>query len=261
VGHLRTATLVALASSMPLLGSCAPHPSATVPAPQGPALATEADKTLYALGVLLGKNVQDLHLGDSQIELVALGLADQAQDRPARVDMAIYAGKAQQWGNARRDQLIAASAAERRAQDRPFEEAAARESGARMLPDGAILRTLVTGRGEGPSPSDRVRISYEARLADGTVFDTTAKHSGEARLALNEALPCMKEALLQMRAAETVQLVCPAALAYGDPGRPPKVPGGATVVFKLSLLEVNPEEAPPARQRTRPEPAKPGPSR
>jgi len=220
-------------------------------------LATEDEKTLYALGALLGKNLQDLHLSESQTKLVQLGLADQGLGRPSRVDMALYAGRAQQWGTVRRNQLTTAAAAERRAKDRPVEEAAAREPAARMLPDGAVLKTLVPGHGERPRPTDRVRISYQARLADGTVFDTSDRHGGEARVALNEALPCMKEALLEMSISETVQLVCPAASAYGDPGRPPNVPGGATVVFELKLIEINPKEVAPAKQRPRPEPDRP----
>ena len=32
--------------------------------------------------------------------------------------------------------------------------------------------------------------------------------------------------------------VCPAAIAYGIAGRPPQIPGGATLVFEVELLSV-----------------------
>jgi FKBP-type peptidyl-prolyl cis-trans isomerase FkpA len=34
------------------------------------------------------------------------------------------------------------------------------------------------------------------------------------------------------------KLVCPSEIAYGDRGRPPVVPGGATLVFEVELLDV-----------------------
>jgi FKBP-type peptidyl-prolyl cis-trans isomerase FkpA len=35
-------------------------------------------------------------------------------------------------------------------------------------------------------------------------------------------------------------LVCPSEIAYGDMGRPPSIPGGATLVFEIELLEIVP---------------------
>ena len=37
---------------------------------------------------------------------------------------------------------------------------------------------------------------------------------------------------------ETARLVCPSDVAYGDGGRPPKIPGGATLVFEVELVEI-----------------------
>ncbi len=225
------------------------------PAAAAPTLESEDDKTLYALGALLGKNIQDLHVTPAELQRVQEGLGDQALGEPARVDMGVYTAKAQQWGSQRRNRLVAAAAAERREKDLPFERAAARDTAARPLPGGAVLKTLVSGSGERPKPTDRVRISYEGRLVDGTVFDSTAKRGGEARVAMNELLPCLREGLEAMQLAETAELVCPASLAYGDPGHPPGVPGGAEIVFKVSLLEINPKLAPPGpKPRPKPEP-------
>ena len=37
---------------------------------------------------------------------------------------------------------------------------------------------------------------------------------------------------------EKARFVCPSEIAYGDQGRPPTIPGGATLVFEVELLEV-----------------------
>jgi len=42
-----------------------------------------------------------------------------------------------------------------------------------------------------------------------------------------------------MKTGGKSQLVCPSAIAYGDAGSPPVIPGGATLVFEIELLGVN----------------------
>ena len=44
--------------------------------------------------------------------------------------------------------------------------------------------------------------------------------------------------LQKMKVGEKAQLTCPSEAAYGDQGHPPTIPGGATLVFDVELLEV-----------------------
>ncbi len=46
------------------------------------------------------------------------------------------------------------------------------------------------------------------------------------------------EGVQKMKAGGKAQLVCPSDIAYGDQGHPPDIPGGATLVFEVELLEV-----------------------
>ncbi len=41
-----------------------------------------------------------------------------------------------------------------------------------------------------------------------------------------------------MKVGGKAQLTCPSKIAYGDQGRPPKIPGGAVLVFEVELLEI-----------------------
>ena len=54
-------------------------------------LKTDQDKTLYAMGLILGRQVAPLNLSKAELAIVAQGLADQATGAKAQVEL-------EQWG-------------------------------------------------------------------------------------------------------------------------------------------------------------------
>jgi FKBP-type peptidyl-prolyl cis-trans isomerase FkpA len=120
-----------------------------------------------------------------------------------------------------------------------FAEAAAKEPGALQLASGAVIRTLAPGTGRSPLRTSRVKVSYVGKLIDGTVFDSSQSHGGPAQFALDQVISCWTEAVPKMRQGEKARLVCPSSVAYGDQGRPPQIPPGATLVFEIELVAVD----------------------
>jgi len=95
----------------------------------------------------------------------------------------------------------------------------------------------VAGNGGNPVATDVVKVHYEGKLIDGTVFDSSIKRNEPAEFPLNGVVPCWREAVQKMKKGEKSQIVCPSDLAYGDAGQPPDIPPGATLSFEVELLD------------------------
>ena len=102
----------------------------------------------------------------------------------------------------------------------------------------------VQGSGAQPGPTDRVKVQYVGKLVDGSEFDSSYKHGQPATFPLGGIIPCWKEALQLMKVGGKARVICPSDIAYGDRGRPPVIPPGATLDFQIELLDVTP--APPS---------------
>jgi len=100
-----------------------------------------------------------------------------------------------------------------------------------------------------PTRADQVKVNYEGRLIDGTIFDSSIKRGQAATLPLAGVIPCWTEALQLMKVGGKSRIICPSELAYGDRGALPTIKPGATLEFDVELLDVAPAPAPvPAAQ-------------
>jgi FKBP-type peptidyl-prolyl cis-trans isomerase FkpA len=221
----------------------APSPSTSAAPAAGaasPGVAPEeTPKVLYALGVLMGQQVKILNLTSAELDHVKRGLSDAANGKKPEVDMPTYAPKLQQFGAAR--MKLAADA--EKAKGAAFLEAAGKEAGAVQTPSGLVYKEMTAGTGPQPAASDTVKVNYRGTLTDGTEFDSSYSRNQPAEFPLRGVIPCWTEGVARMKVGGKARLVCPASIAYGEQGHPPAIPGGATLVFEVELLEV---KAPPA---------------
>jgi len=215
-----------------LLGSCLTLVSLAEAARPTPT--TEDDKTLYALGVIISRNIQPFALTEQELAMVEAGLADGVQDKVALKDVESYGPKLQELQKAR----MAAAANKERAAGTAYLAKAATEKGATKTASGIVIKTLTAGTGARPTAADQVKVHYEGKFVDGQVFDSSIERKEPATFPLNGVIPCWTEALQLMKVGGKVQIVCPPELAYGDEGRPPQMPGGATLVFQVELLDI-----------------------
>ena len=90
-----------------------------------------------------------------------------------------------------------------------------------------------------PALQSECLVHYQLELIDGSVVDTTYKTKEPQRFSPINMIPAWTEALQMMVVGDRYQLVVPSELGYGSAGNPPYIPGGAVLVFKMELLQIN----------------------
>jgi FKBP-type peptidyl-prolyl cis-trans isomerase FklB len=95
----------------------------------------------------------------------------------------------------------------------------AKREGVVTLPSGVQYEILKPGSGAKPGADDAVLISYQASLANGTVFDSTYEDGEPLRMELDEiVVPGLKEALLLMGEGAKWRVVIPPSMGFGRSG-------------------------------------------
>ena len=214
-------TVLILATAAPAVG-------------EGPELKTEEQKTLYALGLAISRSLGPFNLTPADLEAVEAGLADGSLHKAPKVELETYGPKIRQLQEAR---AALVAEAEKKASQAFLDQAAA-EKGATKTASGLILIVITPGTGASPKATDTVKVNYEGKLTDGTVFDSSVQRGEPVTFPLNKVIKCWTEAVQLMKVGGKSRLVCPSDLAYGDRGAPPQIKPGATLVFEVELLGI-----------------------
>ena len=112
--------------------------------------------------------------------------------------------------------------------------------GWRVTPSGLRWRRIAgDGSGAHPGPADNVTVHYVGTFADGREFDSSVRRGEPTSFPLNRVIEGWQEGVALMGVGDKVELAIPWQLAYGPVGKGP-IPGGATLLFTVELLSVEP---------------------
>ncbi len=126
-----------------------------------------------------------------------------------------------------------------------FLEANKKKEGVITTKSGLQYMVIEEGKGPTPKETDRVRVHYIGTLIDGTEFDSSYKRGRPATFGVDEVITGWTEALQLMKVGGTYRLFLPAKIAYGDEGGGAKIGPGATLIFEVKLLQIEPETEKP----------------
>jgi FKBP-type peptidyl-prolyl cis-trans isomerase FkpA len=207
----------------------------------GASLKTDDDKTVYAVGVLFGQRFQELSLTGKEVDLVTAGVRDILNGK-AQINPNEYQTKIQTLF---RDRMNKKAEEQKTVGDAYIKKFVAEEAG-KLTATGLGYKVLKEGTGRKPLETETVEVHYTGTLIDGTVFDSSRERQKTAQFPLNRVIKGWTEGLQLIGEGGQIKLVIPADLAYGPTGAPPKIPGGATLVFDIEVLKVSKTEEPKA---------------
>lgn len=106
---------------------------------------------------------------------------------------------------------------------------------------GLQYQIIRPGSGERPTPASKVRVNYEGKLLDGTVFDSSYQRGQPVEFGLGQVIKGWTEGVSLMPVGSKYRFWIPGELAYGETGTQGGPIGpNATLTFDVELLSVLP---------------------
>ncbi len=106
-------------------------------------------------------------------------------------------------------------------------------------PTTLVTKEIITGTGAEAKAGDSVTVNYVGALySNGKVFDASwnRKEPFTFTLGQGQVIPGWDKGVAGMKVGGRRELIIPAELAYGKPGRPPTIPPNSALVFIVDLL-------------------------
>jgi len=195
----------------------------------------------YLVGSDVGRSLQPMK---AEIDLPVVLQAVRATFQGGELQMseAELNATREAFGQKMRGQLEAkmnARAETNKAEGAKFLAANKQQKGVFTTPSGLQYMVLRPGSGPRPRPSDRVRVNYEGKLLDGTVFDSSYERGEPAVFGLNQVIAGWTEGLMLMPVGAKYRFWIPGDLAYGAKGGGGgEIGPNATLVFDVDLQAI-----------------------
>lgn len=223
-------------------------------------LVSGSDSLSYTAGYVLADIVRDRFLAglgkevnDSEDSL-QLSLAYQGLFDALRGDTTLFkTPQAERFLNNRVSDIRKAKEEKLKKVGIDFLKENAQKEGVVTLPSGLQYKVLKQGNGAVAKANDKVKVKYEGRLIDGTVFDSTDKHGGDPiTFSPNQVIKGWTEALCLMPVGSKWQLYIPQELAYGPRGAGNDIPPYSTLIFDVEVIDIEAAQETKATEEVKP---------
>lgn len=198
------------------------------------------DQVSYSFGYIMGRSNADA-IKDINIDAFIDGLKSASSGTPSTLsdeEMSKVLTQFKQQAEAK--QLVAHQklAKENSINGQKFLEENAKKSGIKVTKSGLQYQVLQQGTGKTPKATSKVKVNYEGRLLDGTVFDSSIARQQPAEFQVSQVIAGWTEGLQLMKEGAKYRFFIPANLAYGEIGAGDAIAPNSTLIFDVDLLEV-----------------------
>lgn len=111
-----------------------------------------------------------------------------------------------------------------------------KKAGVKKTDSGLLYKIEKAGEGDSPKKEDTVKVHYKGTLTDGTVFDSSYDRGEPTEFQLKALIPAWVEAIPMLKKGGKMEIVVPPQLGYGD-RQAGKIPANSTLVFEIELLD------------------------
>jgi len=223
---LTLATSLSLAVALPSLALAAPK--------------TEEERIGYSLGIMVGRQLQQ-DISDLDTDSFGEALKDLYEGNTPSLDdeeIAKVLDQLQQKLAAQAQAEATAAAEANQAKGEKFLADNAKKKGVKVTDSGLQYKVVKQGKGDKPAATSSVKVHYEGKLIDDTVFDSSYQRGEPVTFKVNQVISGWQEALQLMPEGSEWEVYIPASLAYGPAGAGGSIGPNETLVFKVELLEI-----------------------
>ena len=191
------------------------------------------DKVSYALGMSIGRQLQQMNAAEVNVDDFAQAIKDVFAPKTSLTDSEAQQAVQDFFQRKAEEQAGAA-----KAEGEAFLAENAKKEGVVSLPSGLQYQVSREGDGRKPAATDQVECHYEGTLINGQVFDSSYQRGQTATFGLNQVIAGWTEGLQLMQEGAKYRFFIPYHLAYGERGAGQSIPPFATLIFDVELVKV-----------------------
>lgn len=201
-----------------------------------PLLRNGLDSLSYAIGMNIGANMKMQGIENMNYVTLNKGIADAIKGNKPLMDENTCNMTIQQ----KLQEFMAKKSNAVKEEGRKFLEENKKQPGVVVLPSGVQYKIINQGSGAKPILEDTIIFHYKGTTLDGNIFDESYSRGVPAEYALNKLIDGWKQVVVLMPKGSKWQIFIPSEYGYGDAGAGGNIPGGATLIFDLELVDIKP---------------------
>ena len=197
-------------------------------------LATTEDSVSYSIGFLMAKNFVDQGWDFIKTDALAKAFSDVLNNKTLAIDEDTL----KDILNAYMEKVENEQSEKAKKAENDFLAENAKDPDVKTTESGLQYRIVKEGNGKKPADTSGVRVHYEGKLIDGTIFDSSFDNEEPVEFNVDGLIPGMTEALKLMSEGSEYIIYIPSDLGYGSYSPAEIIPAYSTLIFDLELIQV-----------------------
>ncbi|MDY5106069.1 MAG: FKBP-type peptidyl-prolyl cis-trans isomerase [Actinobacillus minor] len=206
------------------------------------------DDSSYAIGVLMGKNIEGVIESQKDIftynqDKIIAGVQDtlKKSGKLTDEDLQKQLKSLDSYLSSQEEKITAEKNKATVAEGEKFRADYAKKDGVKKTTSGLLYKIEKAGEGPSPAKSDIVKVHYKGTLPNGTTFDSSYDRGEPIEFQLDQLIPGWIEAIPMLKKGGKMEIVLPPELGYGN-RQAGKIPANSTLKFEIELLDFKPAD-------------------